>query len=307
MKSPIFSIIIPVYNREVAVLRAVDSVLSQSFTDFELLLVDDFSSDNSLSVLSSLSDPRIVVLPLPENKGPAGARNQAIKHARGRYICFLDSDDEYEPEFLQEAFNKMQSSSENVGFIWTGVLFKSSSDQEKVKELAAWVPGRFDDGYKSFLHSLHIGTNSGITIKREVFEAVSLFDESLRAAEDTDFFLRASQRFQFDHIDKPLIKIYRDNSDRLSKNYRKIWDAYKIIIPKHINEIRKSKTLRLKYNYKMMWLSYRCNHFTEARKYFRLILKDDVLFVKAWLVLLIFELLGGELGARVHLKFAGIK
>jgi len=100
--SPRYSIIIPTYNRADSVEQTLNSCFTQSFTDFEIVIVDDGSSDNTLTVLEQISDPRLVVV-AQENAGPAAARNHGMRVARGEYIAFLDSDDIWYPDFLKQA------------------------------------------------------------------------------------------------------------------------------------------------------------------------------------------------------------
>jgi glycosyltransferase involved in cell wall biosynthesis len=105
---PFFSIIVPVYNRASLVGETIDSILSQTFTDFELILVDDKSTDNSFEVLQSYAqkDKRIVVLTYPENQGRCAARNTGLDAAAGTWVCYLDSDDWYYPNHLS-TFNEL--------------------------------------------------------------------------------------------------------------------------------------------------------------------------------------------------------
>src|SRR5580658_1669327 len=99
MPNPLVSVIIPVYDREHCVKRAIDSVLAQSFKDFEVVVVDDGSKDGSLQILKSYGDA--IHLICQKNAGAGAARNAAIRAARGRWIAFLDSDDEWRPDKLE--------------------------------------------------------------------------------------------------------------------------------------------------------------------------------------------------------------
>lgn len=97
--SPRFSIVIPTYNRADSVLETLDSCFAQNFTEFEIIVVDDGSSDDTLSVLEAVSDPRLIIVS-QDNAGPAAARNHGMRRSTGQYIAFLDSDDSWYPEFL---------------------------------------------------------------------------------------------------------------------------------------------------------------------------------------------------------------
>src|SRR4030042_5052103 len=105
---PTVSIIIPTYNRAHLVMRAINSVLDQSFQDFEIIIVDDASRDNTEKMVSGIRDKRIFYIRHEKNRGGSAARNTGIKQARGEYIAFLDSDDEWLPEKLEKQLKVLE-------------------------------------------------------------------------------------------------------------------------------------------------------------------------------------------------------
>ena len=108
------SVIMPAYNRETYIRESIDSVLAQSFTDFELIVVDDGSTDSTAGIVQSYTDSRIRLIRQP-NRGVSVARNAGLEAVRGQFITFLDSDDLYYPDFLKVAFQLIQSNqTENV-------------------------------------------------------------------------------------------------------------------------------------------------------------------------------------------------
>lgn len=264
-----FSVIIPNFNRQQSIMKAVKSVLEQTYLDFEVIVVDDCSTDNSLVNLSKLTDKRLEVFRLKKNSGAAAARNYGINQSKGQYISLLDSDDFYEPEFLQKTFNFISKTPRSIGFSWTGVRY---IEKGKVYE-KIWQPKRMESPYLTFLNSLHIGTNSGITFKRTIFNTVDYFNENLPAAEDTDFFLRLVQQFDYIVVPEILINIERDNCDRLSKDSQKIGKSYNIFLSQHFPVIDKSMRLSQKFYYKMMWLNYHLDDKEKARYYYNKIPK----------------------------------
>jgi glycosyltransferase involved in cell wall biosynthesis len=297
------SIITPFYNRERQLSNCIKSVLAQTHQDFEFLLVDDCSTDNSSNVVRSFSDDRIRLLKMPVNSGAAAARNVGITASTGSVISFLDSDDAYEPNFLEQSVQKIQTSSPDVGLIWTGLRYiRNESNSDKVSE-AMWKP-ETSDPYRLFLSNLRIGTNSGISIRKEVFNQVGLFDETLPAAEDTDLFLRIAQKYNVSYVDKILINIYQHGSDRLSKRFDKIARAYNIIVPKHLQAIQKERALRLKFAYKCMWLNYHLGENELARKNFKHVLRDNFFSPGAWFIFFLFEILGRKLGSQIHTRLS---
>ncbi|MGI0107070.1 glycosyltransferase family 2 protein [Salinimicrobium sp. WS361] len=298
---PLFSIIIPNFNREEVIRTAISSVLEQTYTNFEIIVVDDCSTDNSRQVIAGVKDARLKLLQMPKNSGAAAARNYGIKHSKGDYISLLDSDDFYAPEFLEETFKGLSTAESSVGFSWTGVrYFEAGKSSENI-----WQPLRKENAYITFLHSLHIGTNSGITFKKEIFERVGYFNEALPAAEDTDFFLRLTQQFEYEIIPKILINIEKDNEDRLSKNFKKVAMAYNIFLDQHFPVIEKNIKLKQRFYYKLMWLNYHLAHKDVARNYFKKIPKSNfkILF-KVFITFGLYEIFSLEKAKDFHRKFS---
>lgn len=301
-----FSIIMPVHNRAHSLERAIGSVLNQTFQDWELLIIDDASTDKSLEIARSYTDPRLRIIALDTNSGAAKARNQGISASKGRFISFLDSDDAYVPDFLAESLQVLSRAAANVGLIWTGVNYVRTLKGNTTVTAMAWKPQRHKSSYLTFLSDLRIGTNSGITIPREVFDKIGLFDERLPAAEDTDLFLRIAREYDYDFTERHLIDIYQNQEDRLSRRFDKIAIAYNLIIPKHQDTIGLNLQLRLKYYYKAMWLNYHLGNKSEARRYFKRLLRDRLFFPKAWMILLLFEVTGRNSGAKLHKSLASL-
>lgn len=298
-----FSVVIPIYNRGHSILNAINSVLGQTFQDFELIIVDDCSTDNSIQIISNIKDKRIKIFKLNQNSGAAAARNFGINQASGEYISFLDSDDYYEVDFLQKTFEMLKDTDDKVGFSWTGVRYHEN--QKKMEYL--WSPDKQKTSYLTFLNSLHIGTNSGITVKKKVFNSCGHFREDLPAAEDTEFFLRITRKFDYIFLPEILINIQKDGNDRLSKNFKKIAQAYSIFLPQHYKVIDREKSLQLKYYYKMMWLNYHLRKKKDARKFYRKIPgslnrgKMKALFTK-----LLYEFFPLKKASELHQKISSL-
>ena len=293
------SVIIPVFNREKSIGRAVNSVLSQSFKDFELVIVDDCSTDNSIGILRNFSDPRIRIYQLRRNSGAAAARNYGIKKSSNNLIAFLDSDDTYEQDFLKVSYETLSNSGENIGFMWTGSnVYHGGNIYKQI-----WQPKRMETPHLTFLTELKIGTGAGVTVKREVFEKCGYFDERLPAAEDTEFFFRITQIFDYIYAPLNLINIYRDDNDRMSKNFKNIAEAYNIFLPTYFPVIDRDKNLQGKFYYKMMWLNYNLGDKIKARNYYEKIPKEfrskKIKGIKAF-----YEFLPLKFASYLHLKLS---
>jgi len=246
---PDFSVVIPTFNRKHLLSRSVKSVLNQTFQNFELIIVDDGSTDNTEELVKEFNDNRIKYIRHSENKGVSTARNTGIKNANGTLIAFLDSDDEYLPAFLEETRNYLFHTSEEYGFSWTGTIkIKRADDMDITEEIikkAIWKPGYVDrvEAYNRCLEwDPRWGTGHGFTAKAFVFSKIGLFDESLKAREDIDILLRLMKEFKYKVIPKYLINIYiQEKQDRVDGNDIEKATAYKIIMQKHFNTIKNNK------------------------------------------------------------------
>lgn len=290
------SIVMPVYNRSNIVLKAINSVLMQSFSNFELIIVDDCSTDGSWEVCNSIRDTRVMTFKLPKNSGAAAARNFGISKSIGKYISFLDSDDTLEKDFLKISKEILDATASKVGFMWTGRrIFLGDKIDEQI-----WKPSG-TSSYLIFLKHIKIGTGAGITIKREVFEKCGNFDVTLPAAEDTDFFFRISKHFDFTYSDKVLINIFKNNADRMSKNYKNIAIAYNLFLSQHLSEIEKDLDLKKIYYYKLMWLNFHLNDKAKAKEYFKKIPRHSLKFkLKIFFIYKFYYYLPLRLASFVH-------
>lgn len=205
MHSPAVSVVIPAYNAAACVARAVDSVLAQSWTDRELLVVDDGSRDGTVAVLGAYGD-RVRVL-TQANAGPAAARNLGLRQARGRYVAFLDADDWWLPSKLSRQVELLDQRPE-VGFCSTatrviaqdgtpGADWPCSCDGTPLLETL-------------FVRSAAVsGSTSGVLARRELLLEAGGFDASLRGFEDPDLWIRLAARTAYACIDEPLTVVVR--------------------------------------------------------------------------------------------------
>jgi len=210
MKPLFFSVIIPTYNRSNFLKHAIDSVLQQSFQDFELIIVDDGSTDGTEELVGELKDSRLVYHH-QSNQGVAQARNQGVQLAKGGWIAFLDSDDRWTPKKLEAAVQYIQQWPLINIFHTEEVWYRSGkllNQKKKHQNPTGWV-------YPNIL-PICCMSMSTLVIKREVFDAIGLFDESFIACEDYDFFLRATHQFEVKLIEQPLTLKVGGRSDQLS-------------------------------------------------------------------------------------------
>jgi glycosyltransferase involved in cell wall biosynthesis len=298
----IFSVVIPTYNRANLLPRAIQSVCTQTFGSFELIVVDDHSSDHTPEVVETFDDPRIVYLRQEENKGVAAARNAGIHLSRGKYIAFLDDDDEYLPTFLEQVETAFAAALPEVGFGWCGVLMvRDVQDGQEVVSETLWRPSfsTREEAYLHFLGSRRIGTNCGLTVRSSCFDSVGLFDESLRKAEDTDLLIRMAREFEFLVVPATLVKVHVHAGSRLTTYDRQMAEAYERILEKHKKTLLAHPSLRAKLQYKTGWLSYHAGNKIRGRRLLLAAIRARPWHMENWLALILFEMAQSQ-GPRLH-------
>lgn len=209
---PLVSVIIPNYNRTRTLQRAIKSVLNQSFSDFEILVVDDGSSIDPAPFIDELEDNRIHLIRHSINKNASAARNTGAHNAKGKYLAFLDSDDEWLPNHLERRIHLIQKS--NPDGIYGGVLLNKGG------ELNALPPVRDVKSGEHFLDYLLSNACRASTptlfIKKERFLSV-LFDETLSQNQDYDFNIRFYREFKYLSDQEPTVIVHLSGEDRMGK------------------------------------------------------------------------------------------
>lgn len=300
LDAPAFSIVTPTYNRAHLIGRAIQSVLGQTFGDFELIIVDDASTDDTEAVVEAFDDARIVYVRRSANGGNVRARNDGLRRARGRYVTFLDSDDEFLPNFLEEMHGLLASADEDVGFAWVGRYTVVDSEQgERVVGELAWIPHSSGDRYTNFLRSLRGGIGYGLTIRRACLDTVGLFDEKLSAIEDTDYILRLARHHGYHFSTEPLVKVHLHPGPRVTHGTANRARSYEAIVTKHLPNLERHPGLKASLFYKVGNLYYQSGNKARGRRYLAAALRKRPLWLKAWLAMLLYELLG-ERASLVH-------
>ncbi len=206
------SIIIPTYNRLSFLKEAVESVLNQTYQDFELILVDDGSTDGTKEFAAGLSNRLKYVY--QKNSGPSAARNRGISASRGEYITFLDSDDLWLETKLQVELDFLKANREAIVCYTDEIWIRKGvrvNPKNKHRKYSGWI-------FEQCL-PLCIVSPSSVLMRREFFESVGYFDEKLPACEDYDLWLRASLKMPFHFIPRKLIMKRGGHTDQLSRQW----------------------------------------------------------------------------------------
>jgi glycosyltransferase involved in cell wall biosynthesis len=187
-KMPVVSVIIPAYNVADYIGVALASVFGQSYTDFEVIVINDGSTDGErLELAMRPYLPRIIYLQ-QQNRGPSAARNLGIRHARGEYLAFLDSDDSWLPEYLTEQIEFLRSES-SLDMVYSDALFLGNTAAAG-KTFMELCPSHGPVTFESLLLEETQVITSGTIVSRQRVVEAGLFDENILCAEDHDLWLR---------------------------------------------------------------------------------------------------------------------
>lgn len=212
---PEISVVIPVYNGQKTIKQTIDSVLNQSFLDFELLIINDGSTDSTLEVLSQIQDPRLKIFSFP-NGGLSASRNRGISLASGEFIAFIDADDLWMPDKLEAQVKALQDNSQaGLAYSWTDFI-DENSEFLFAGDRIFWS----GDVAEKMLVCNFLEHGSNPLIRKQAFVEFGVFDESLKAAEDWDMYLRLASRYHFACV--PSVQVlYRRSGNSMSTNISK--------------------------------------------------------------------------------------
>ncbi len=223
--APLISVIIPTFNRRTKVLRAVNSVLGQTYDHIEVVVVDDGSTDGTIEHLMKNFENRIKCLRGPHSGNPNSARNRGIESAKGTYIAFLDSDDRYLPEKLEKQILYLQTHPQydiaycdmkvmdDKGQLLAGSWFqnKNRMQQGDIFKFNLFLHDRENRGFELYLNWL--------LIPRSVFEEIGLLCEKFDYLEDWEFTLRLTSRYSFGCIKQSLVVAERRSGDNYAQKF----------------------------------------------------------------------------------------
>ncbi len=242
---PFFSIIIPLYNKEKAIENTLKSVFHQSFTDYEILVINDGSTDKSEEKVKSFSDERLRLIS-SENRGVSQARNLGISESKGKLVAFLDADDYWFPYHLQTLFQLYQNFPE-AGLLATNYQFYYS-DKKIIQPVFEGIPTEKWSGIiTDFFHSsmkFRIAWTSAVAVPKNVLDEVGNFDENitLGAGEDTDLWIRIALKYPvaFDNEVSAYYQMESENRISLSKTLERNFST----LDKFSNEEQSNSSLK---------------------------------------------------------------
>ncbi|AWG21426.1 hypothetical protein FFWV33_07720 [Flavobacterium faecale] len=252
-----FSIIMPAYNVGLFIEESIESVLNQTYPHFELIIIDDGSTDNTFNLISNNKDPRVKVLQ-QVNKGVSSARNNGISNSSNGYIAFLDSDDIWSSDKLQNIVDAVGS---EIGIYYSNAL-------EFVNDINTAVPSRYTESIedidnRNLILIYDFIILSTAVVPSKIIKEFNGFSEDLNGTEDWDLWIRIGQKYDFKKI-KKFDCYYRMNENGLSKNRKAhLLSEYKVIEKHLLNSNlgnRKVKNLSL-------WVWYKKNFYYHLMNY----------------------------------------
>jgi glycosyltransferase involved in cell wall biosynthesis len=219
---PKVSVIVPAYNAMTYLPETLKSVLQQTFTDFEVLIIDDGSTDNIVQWTGELVDSRVKLI-VQQNQGASVARNTGIAQAQGEYIAFLDADDLWEPTKLEKQVHCLEENPE-IGLVHTNMLLIDWQGKSSGRVMKSNAEG---DALKQLLKQNTIATSS-VIVRNDCLKTVGEFDRNLRYSQDWDMWVRIAARYPLAVIKEPLVS-YRQHPNNATKNWQMLEQGFGMI------------------------------------------------------------------------------
>lgn len=222
--NPLVSVIIPTYNRAHLIMRAIKSVQAQTFTNWEIVIVDDGSTDDTKRLVESIrqNDPRIFYVKHDKNKGESAARNTGVEYSKGEYIAFIDSDDVWLPLKLEKQIAVFNKGPKDLGIVYTSACFINEATGEKRIKIAR------DHGHifeKQVAYN-PVGSPSKVMVRSECIIKCGGFDPEFPVNADWDMWTRISKIYAVDTVSEPLVNYFEGYGDSLSLNAKKLVEGY---------------------------------------------------------------------------------
>ncbi|MFC6716044.1 glycosyltransferase family 2 protein [Natrialbaceae archaeon GCM10025810] len=290
---PEVSVVVPTYNRAEVIPRALDSVLDQTFDDFELIVVDDGSTDHTCSVLDRYRDPRITTVSHSTNQGGSAARNTGIRMTSGEKIAFLDSDDYWHPTKLEKQVGELESLPDDWIATYCGTHHISNRElrgvtkgpfEDRLSGLIERLRSRLESGDRDYhipdkggedlipyvlSGEFELGGASTLLVDRDAVTQVGGFDERFPRHQDWEFLIRLLKVGNLSYVDERLVTKYGWAAPDIETIVR----AKKLYIDTFDEDINRYEEegyeIVARHNYELALLSLRAGELTEALPYFR--------------------------------------
>jgi teichuronic acid biosynthesis glycosyltransferase TuaG len=277
--NPLISVVIPTYNHAKFLKEALDSVLAQTYTNYEIIIVNNFSEDNTIEVAESYKNPLIHLYNFRNNGVIAASRNYGIKQAKGEYIAFLDSDDVWKPNKLEEQIKYFNENSDLLLVSSNGIYFP-----KMFKKQVLYIHNNISPTFRELLSRNYVG-NSSVLMKKCVVDMIGYLDEKieLRAIEDYDFWLRVLKgKDKSILVLKNLLVKYRKHGSNISNlntadSVIKYYQKFIVLYNKYLNDDPEYvKNIISAFNRKIDAYRIRSDYFEKRINVFKLIAKKEL-------------------------------
>ena len=213
------SVVIPLYNKEKHIAHTIETVLNQTYRDFELVVINDGSTDKSAEIVSLINDERVRLIS-KDNEGETATRNYGVKRAEGEYVAFIDADDEWMPHFLEEINSLIDSYPEASLFATALMVYERNGEEYKLEYPDLPADGArclIDDYFKSSLFYSPISSSS-VCVKKSAFEDLGGFKPGIKNGGDLDLWCRFALKYQIAYSSKPSAVYRRDSENMASRS-----------------------------------------------------------------------------------------
>lgn len=263
---PKVTAIITTFNRALFLGKAIKSILAQTFENFELLILDNSSTDNTEEIVKGFNDKRITYI---KHKpiGISAARNLGVKEAKGEFVAFLDDDDEWLPNKLQDQINIFNKDGSDTALVYGGFVWIN----EKNKIIGKHLPVIRGYILKELLSQkdYFTGSASNPMIRKGVFEKIGYYDEKVLTGEDWEFYLRLAQKFKIDFTNKFVVKISQHSGSRLGGKLLEAAELELLVLKKYGDIFENDKKLKSLYLQKIGGKFCRIGKTKIGRKYLK--------------------------------------
>ncbi|HRI05640.1 MAG TPA: glycosyltransferase family A protein [Candidatus Dojkabacteria bacterium] len=279
MKSstPLITVVIPVYNGAETIQRAILSTLSQDYPNYEVLAVNDGSTDKTLEILKQIDSSRFRYISLDKNGGRSEARNTGVKNARGEYIAFLDADDAWMPNHLTSAIHHLSNRDSNWKATITSHLFFNGKKWKKI------IHTKEGDLFKDILMvNVSLGAGSTLVIEKSIFDEIGYFKKGLSRNEDLEFMLRYLLKYKLGATSEISVKVHGHSSKPIGEEYLKAKKEYFKVFDEQIRSLPVKTQNKV---YARQWLQVARAYSIEGNlketiNYLKISLKSSLLFSK---------------------------
>lgn len=275
LKEPLVSVVVPTYNRQDTIIRALDSIVKQTFSDFEIIIVDDCSRDNTVTCINEYKyKDKIRLYILEKNSGANAARNKGIEMSVGKYIAFLDSDDVWDEAYLEEMVDTALNENKNLVCSSFFVVDEKNIVHENLCKI------KKDYIYRDEIYGDIMSPTSCVMVNKQTIVDCGLFDTSMPARQDYDMWLRITKEHTVGIVRKCLVTVYWDTHLHIGSNYKNYVVGTLKIVKKLVesNDLTAEEKKAVCYFHYIAIAKVYANNgcYTEAKKYAKMALKNKV-------------------------------